>query len=147
MSSTPAPRVLYVAEPPAVWQLRPPVVADCSVLAALLFDEPSRDAAAALLGGKALHAPTLLPFELANVALKKLRAGATDVAAALADFADQRIELHPVPVEASFQLAQQHGLSAYGAAYLWLAAELNAPLATFDSQLGKAAQRHLGALE
>ena len=38
-------------------------------------------------------------------------------------------------------------LSAYDAAYLWLAAELKAPLATFDAKLGKAAQRHLGQLE
>ncbi len=34
----------------------------------------------------------------------------------------------------------------YGAAYLWLAAEPNAPLATFDEKLAAAAQTHLGKL-
>ena len=40
-----------------------------------------------------------------------------------------------------------YGLSAYDAAYLWLAAQLKAPLATFNRKLGEAAQAHLGALE
>ena len=37
-------------------------------------------------------------------------------------------------------------LSAHGAAFLWLAAEIKAPLATFDEQLGRAAQVHLASL-
>ncbi len=40
----------------------------------------------------------------------------------------------------------RYQLSAYDAAYLWLAAELKAPLATFDAKLAAAAQAHLGAL-
>lgn len=144
-----APRVLYVAEPTAAWTQRLPVVADCSVVAALVFAEPACDEAAALLSHKALHAPALLPFELANVARTKLRAGAPagQVANAVRDFAEQRIELHPVPPEAMLQLALDFELSAYDAAYLWLAAELKAPLATFDRGLAKAAREHLGNLE
>jgi predicted nucleic acid-binding protein len=37
----------------------------------------------------------------------------------------------------------QWKLSAYDAAYLWLAVELKAPLATFDTRLGNAARSHL----
>ena len=139
-------RTLYVAEPRALWLARPPVVVDCSVLAALLFAEPQADDAAALLQRRALHAPSLLPYELASVALKKLRAGASpvEIDTALTDFAEQRIELHPVPPAAVTALAAQHGLSAYDAAYLWLAAELRAPLLTFDQRLARAAQQQLG---
>jgi predicted nucleic acid-binding protein len=142
-------RTVYVAEPRALWLARPPVVADCSVLAAMLFAEAQADDAMALLAQRAVHAPTLLPYELASVGLKKRRAGAThaEVDTALADFADQRIELHPVPAAAASALAAEHNLSAYDAAYLWLAAELQAPLLTFDQRLARAAQQHLGRPE
>ena len=69
------------------------------------------------------------------------------VASAVRDFTEQRIELHSVPSEAMLQLALDFELSAYDAAYLWLAAELKAPLATFDRGLAKAAREHLGNLE
>jgi predicted nucleic acid-binding protein len=138
---------LYVAEPRGLWLARPPVVADCSVLAALLFAEPSQRQAIELLVGRAVHAPTLLPYELANVAAKKLRAGATraEVDGALGGFAEQRIELHAAPADALCALTAKYALSAYDAAYLYVAAELQATLATFDRQLAEAAQRHLGA--
>ena len=147
MSPASATRRLYIAEPRALWLQRPPVVADCSALAALIFEEPAGDEAAAMLVDRALHAPSLLPFELASVAVKKQRAGATQdwVDAALQAYTEQRIDLHPVPPEAAARLAARYALSAYDAAYLWLAAELAAPLATFDSKLAQAAQRHLAA--
>lgn len=147
-TESPLPRVLYVAEPPAVWAQRSPVVADCSVVAALVFAEPACDEAAGLLSHKAVHAPALLPFELANVARTKLRAGAPaeQVATAVRDFAEQRIELHAVPAEAMLQLALDYELSACDAAYLWLASDLKAPLATFDRKLAKAAREHLGSI-
>jgi predicted nucleic acid-binding protein len=145
MSDTPA-RVLYVAEPPALWRLRPPVVVDCSALAAMLFAEPEAEAAAAMLVERRLHAPSLLPYEIANVARGKLRSGAQAdaVQAALGEFAELRIEIHPAPARQLLALASQYSLSAYDAAYLWLAGELQAPLATFDRRLAEAAQRHLG---
>lgn len=147
MNPAPATRRLYLAEPRALWLQRSPAVADCSALAALIFEEPAGDEAAAMLTDRALHAPTLLPYELASVALKKQRAGAAQdwVDAALQAYAEQRIDLHPVPPEATARLAARYALSAYDAAYLWLAAELKAPLATFDRKLAEAAQRHLAA--
>jgi predicted nucleic acid-binding protein len=149
MSATPAGRTLHVAEPPAAWLHRAPVVADCSVLAAIVFDEPAGAEAARMLAGKALHAPTLLPYEMANVARSKQRGGLAEasVNAALADFAEQRLQLVAAPPEALLVLALRHALSAHDAAYLWLAGELQAPLATFDAKLAKAASLHLRDLQ
>ena len=44
---------------------------------------------------------------------------------------------------AQWALALEYELTGYDAAYLWLAAELRAPLMTFDTRLGSAARRHL----
>ena len=43
-----------------------------------------------------------------------------------------------------WELVKAHGLSTYDAAYLQLAMDLKAPLATFDEQLAKVANRVLG---
>ena len=47
------------------------LVADCSVLASVLFDEPDREAAAATLRGHELFAPDLVDHEFVSVAVKK----------------------------------------------------------------------------
>jgi predicted nucleic acid-binding protein len=140
-------RALYVAEPAAVWRSRPPLVVDCSVLASCLFDEDEAQDAALALRGHALHAPALLPFEFANVARSKSRAGAPHerIVLALKAFEDMLVELHPVPLANMHALALAQGLSAYDAAYLTLAASLEAPLLTYDHKLADAAARVLGA--
>ena len=138
----------FVAEPPASYLVRPPLVVDCSALSAVLFDEPTRDAALAQLAGRTLHAPGLLDHEIVSVALKKQQQGwpAESLALALTDYTRYDIALHPVDPLAQYALALRYRLSADDAAYLWLAAELKAPLATFDEMLAKAARAHLGAL-
>ncbi len=137
-----------VAEPPVPYPIRPSMVVDCSALSAVLFDEPLRDAALARLVGHSLHAPNLLDHEIASVALKKLRQDwpADSVALALADYRAYDIQLHAVDLAAQYELAQRYQISAYDAAYLQLAAELRAPLATFDPKLAAAAQAHLNGL-
>lgn len=139
---------LHVAEPPAAYWTGPPLVVDCSALSAILFDEPTREEALSRLAGHSLHAPWLLDHEIASVALKKERQDwpADSIALALADYAEQEIELHRTDLQAQCALARRYGLSAYDAAYLWLAAELRAPLATFDQRLAAAAQAHFEAL-
>lgn len=145
--SAPAP-AFYVAEPPAVFSVRAPIVVDCTALSAILFDEPARDEALARLTGRSLHAPNLLDHEIVSVALKKHRKDgqAEAIAQALRDYATSDIDLHPVDLVAQYELAARYALSAYDAAYLWLAAELRAPLATFDRRLAEATQAHLGTL-
>ena len=136
---------LHVAEPPPAYLGRPPIVVDCSVLVAALFEEEARDEARRILVGKTLHAPVLLDSEMANVAVKKNRGGFPQalIGDALADYAQQAIELHRPDVQAQYALAIRYRLSAYDAAYLWLAGALQAPLATFDEKLAKAARAYL----
>ncbi|HQA33312.1 MAG TPA: type II toxin-antitoxin system VapC family toxin [Casimicrobium huifangae] len=141
------PRQLYVAEPPAKYLVRLPVVVDCSVIAGLIFQEHWQAEAQARIADRSLHAPHLLDAEIAQVALKKHRSGATELAAmGLVEYSDMIIITHPVKAVESFDLATRYNLSAYDAAYLWLAAKLKAPLATFDAKLGEAARLHLSSL-
>ena len=85
--------------------------------------------------------------KVASVALKKHRKGFPDIVTDdLAQYADLDINLYRVEPQDAVALALRYKLSAYDAAYLWLAAELKATLATFDEKLGRAAQLHLASL-
>jgi predicted nucleic acid-binding protein len=137
--------VLHVAEPPPAYVGRPPLVVDCNVLVAVLFQESMRDDALRIMAGKTLHAPHLLDSEIANVAVKKSRGGMSQalVGDALARYAQSTFELHRPDVQAQYSLAMRFKLSAYDAAYLWLAGALQAPLATFDAKLAAAGREYL----
>jgi len=121
------------------------MVVDCSVLSAVLFQEDTREDALSIMAGRTLHAPFLLGSEMASVALKKSRAGwpETSVENALAHFVQHDIEFHHPDVTAQYALALRYHLSAYDAAYLWVAGFVQAPLATFDAKLAKAARAYL----
>lgn len=139
---------LYVAEPPLAYRVYPPVVVDCSVLMSLIFYEPQRSQAIGLIERRSLHAPYSLDFEVASVALKKSARGATqtDVDQALLDYVNYKVKLHRTQLTGQLELAKTYRLSAYDAAYLWLAAELKVPLVTFDLRLADAARDHLSKL-
>ena len=145
---SPASRKLHIAEPPAAYLVRPPIVVDCSVICGILFDEPWRTEAMSRIAGKTLYAPYLLDHEVVSVTLKKERQNWSreSTAAALEDYGQYQIELRDTNAAQQFDLALRYKLSAYDAAYLWLAAELKAPLATFDAKLAKAASAHLSSL-
>ena len=138
---------LIVAEPPAAYALRPLLVVDASVLAAAVFAEASLDDAVAWMRGRALCAPHLVDYELANAALNKVRgrsiAGPAAVHA-LDALATLDLERHAIAPGEVLELAVQYRITAYDAAYLWLAGNLQAPLATFDAELGAAARKYLG---
>lgn len=134
---------LIVAEPRATYL--PPIVVDCSVLAALLFNESERDSAAQTLSGKALFAPWLIDHEIISVGLRKIDAGFEQAAlAGVSDLMQLRLTRCATDASAQLALAAREKLSAYDAAYLQLAVELNAPLATYDQKLGRVARRVLG---
>jgi predicted nucleic acid-binding protein len=139
--------VLYLAEPSAQYLVRPPVVVDCSVIAGFIFRESLMTQARDKMNGRDLKGPYLLSVEIASVALKKHKQGFAEMASVgMEVFLSLSVELSPVKPAQVLALAIRYGLSAYDAAYLWLAAELKCPLATFDEKLGRAAQTHLGSL-
>ena len=138
---------LHVAEPPAQYIARPSIVVDCSALAGMLFEEPWQAQAREKIYGRTLNAPFLLEIEITSVALKKHKQGLEAlVAEGLSSFKALNVALHQIKPADVLALALQYKLSAYDASYLWLAAELKAPLATFDEKLAAAAQIHLASL-
>lgn len=118
-------------------------VVDASALAALLFGEAEEEAMARRLEGTDLLAPSLITYEVLNVAAKKVRQGrisSTAALAAIGSFGELGIELLTVDETAVLVLAERAALTAYDASYLWLARRLDAELVTLDARLARAAQ-------
>jgi predicted nucleic acid-binding protein len=117
----------------------PVKVVDASAIGALVFGEPAAEDIAARLSGATLAAPALLAFEIANIAVKKLRRHPQQRAALLAAHAFSlrlSIEIVAVDTAAVLSVAEETGLTAYDASYLWLARELHSELVTLDAALG-----------
>ena len=113
-------------------------VVDASALGALVFAEPEADAMAEAMSGAKLIAPTLLPYEMASICLKKIKqtpqqASILKTALQMADAL--AIETFPVEMAAVIDLAKQTNLTTYDASYLWLARVTNAELVTLDKRL------------
>jgi predicted nucleic acid-binding protein len=119
-------------------------VTDASAIIAILFNEITRDAILPRLHGSSLHAPLILPFEVANACLKKMRAfpGERDLLLqAFASLAELPIELEKVDPTQALLLAEQTSLTVYDASYLWLARVLGADLVTLDRKLAQAHEK------
>lgn len=119
-------------------------VVDASALGAILFVEPGAEDIARRLEGLRLVAPTLVGYELASVFLKKAERYSgqrEDLLARLRAFPRLGVEELQVPPEGAAELAAETGVTAYDAAYLWLARRLDAPLVTLDRALQGAAGR------
>jgi len=120
------------------------VVVDASAIAAIAFGEPRGGVVAAKLDHAVVCAPTLLAFELANVAWTKIRrrpADASAILAALAAALDENvgIEWYEVKAVDVATVALAIGCTAYDAAYVWLAGSLGADLITEDGRLAQLA--------
>jgi predicted nucleic acid-binding protein len=114
------------------------VVVDASALAALLFGEPEAEEVVARLGERDLLAPTLLPYEVGSVGLKKLnryRSQRAAIRQGMELFTRLGVRQIEVPVVAVVELAELKGLTVYDAAYLWLARVLGCELVTLDRAL------------
>jgi len=113
-------------------------VVDASALGALLFGEPEGSAVAQRLRQSSLIGPALLPFEVANTCLKKMRRHPDQRDALRAAFEMlERMEVGVVEVHHAevLDLAERSGLSAYDASYLWLARRTGSELVTLDRKL------------
>lgn len=108
----------------------------------MFFREPMAEEADRLTQGLDLCAPTLLPYELANIARTKCRRTpelTNEFLAVLDRALTMNVGLYEVPHAGVCRLALETGLSAYDASYLYLARALSIPLVTFDEQLARAA--------
>lgn len=117
-------------------------VADASALVALLFGEPEGEEVYAALSTGQLTAPHILPYELANAALTKIRRKRLDRHQALAGlnrYSLLEIELAEINMADTFSIANETGLTVYDASYLWLARHLDCQLVTLDKKLHAAA--------
>ena len=115
-------------------------VIDTSALAAVVFAEPDGQRIATQLEEHDLIAPYLLPFELANVCLTKIRRHPVKRALLLAGYEMvSRLPLTCMAVNMTevVTLAEAKKLTAYDASFLWLARQLDVELVTLDKTLAK----------
>jgi predicted nucleic acid-binding protein len=140
---------VFVAEPPARWAVRPKLVVDASLVAASVFGEIASVHADAQMRGRSLCAPTIIDYELANVALTKIRGrrvSSDDAARVLAIYEELDIERFDVDLLSTVRIGETFALTAYDAAYLWVAGHLRVPIATLDARLAVAAKSYLSQL-
>ena len=123
-------------------------VADASVLGALFFKEPRADEAEMMVNGLDLFEPTILAYELASIARKKVVAdpGRREfITSALESGLGWNVKWMDADHLAVLALAVETGLSTYDASYLHVAKVMDAPLVTFDGKLRRAAHEVLGS--
>ena len=121
----------------------PARVVDASVFAAASFHEPRQREAERIIAAGGLFAPTLVKYEMANIARKKIELlpqRREFIATALQSFLRLNIDLQDVDYRRVVELATLTGLTAYDASYLFVARELGMPLLTFDGQLARVAR-------
>lgn len=118
------------------------LVVDASVIVAALVDSgPDGDWAAAVMEGQALAAPHHMPIETANIlrrASVARRLSWDTTSLAHADLLALRIELFPYAPLADRCWQLRENVTTYDGAYVALAEELDAPLATLDQRLAAA---------
>ena len=121
-------------------------VVDASAVAAFLFVEPEGAEILERIHGSELASPGLLRYELANVCWKKILRrpeSRAKLVESLHDFQRLGVAEHMVPAGEAADLALRLGVTAYDAAYAWVARSLGAELVTLDRRLEKA-HRSLG---
>lgn len=118
------------------------VVCDASaVVAALLDAGPDGRWAAERLSGAELFAPSLLPYECANIMRRHELAAAISAdqaAQAHADLVDLAATLWPYELLSTRVWQLRHNLSSYDAAYVALAEAITADLVTLDRRISRA---------
>lgn len=118
------------------------LVVDASAVAELVLGTAKGRAVAAALGDHTLHAPELMPLEVASVLRGLVRAReiqAGDLPQMLADLRSLGVELYEHLPMLGRVLDLRDNVTVYDAIYLALAEVLDAPLLTCDKKLAAAA--------
>jgi predicted nucleic acid-binding protein len=118
------------------------VVVDASAVVALLADAgPAGQWVEATVLGSDLLAPTLMPFEVANILRRQAAAKLLDdtaVTLAHADLLALPVDLYPHAAVAERAWQMRANVTAYDAAYVALAELAAVPLVTLDARLARA---------
>jgi predicted nucleic acid-binding protein len=123
------------------------LVIDASVSASWLFDDendPYAEAVLAALEGAEAIVPQLWHYEMRNILLvarRRQRITAPGLAERIAALTELPLasDLDP-DLDRAMELAERHALTFYDALYLELARRRDAPLATLDAALQRAAK-------
>lgn len=122
--------------------MRPRVVCDASAVVAVLLDAgPDGRWATDALTGADLAAPSVLPFEAANIIRRHELAAlisADQAAQAHSDLLDLAIEQWPYDLLAPRAWQLRKNLTTYDASYVALAELLGTPIVTLDRRIGRA---------
>ena len=108
----------------------------------MVFGEVEGRTVGAHIEGETLIAPALIDYELVNVAVRRARQHpglSVEIAISLGAALQLPITRVAVPGLEVLVLATETGLTAYDAAYLWLARSRDAELVTIDKKLGRLA--------
>jgi predicted nucleic acid-binding protein len=117
---------------------------DASAVGAMMFREPPAEQIASQLAAEPLYAPTLIDYELASMAWKKLRRHPERRNEILAGFTlAQQLRMTRIAPAMHEVLALAYGfdITPYDASYLWVAQSRRARLVTLDVGLARIAAR------
>lgn len=116
-------------------------VCDASAVVAALLDAGSDGQwASEAISGADLAAPSVFPFEAANIIRRHARAeliSAEYASQAHRDLLDLPVEEWPYALVADRYWELRHNLTAYDASYVAVAELLGAPLVTLDRGIGR----------
>ena len=121
-------------------------VVDASFCSVIYFREPRYREAERLSRGVVLFAPTLLNYEMASIAGRKIAENPRlreTVVGRLETFLHSGINRLEVDYLAVVGVVEDTGLTLYDASYLYLARVMGLPLLTFDGELSRVA-RNIG---
>lgn len=122
--------------------MKPRLVSDASAIVAALLDSgPTGEWIAQRMSGVEVYAPTLMPFECANIIRRHELASlisADQAAQAHNDLLGLPLELWPYEVLATRAWQLRANLSVYDASYVALAETIDAPLLTLDHRITRA---------
>lgn len=123
------------------------IVLDCSAAIAMCLPDESANLSTSfleLIRKNTIVVPALWDYEIANSLHSAIRKGRIKVA----DISEienklQRLRMHRAPappINILLDIAQRYSLSGYDAAYIVLATQIGASIATFDSRMRSAAK-------
>lgn len=119
------------------------IVVDASAVLAVVLDEEERDVILEVTENATLLSPAVVRFEIGNALIAMYRRDRIEertVREAWNSAEEVPIQLVPVNVEDSLEVALEHGIYAYDAYYLNSAVAYRRPLLTLDRNMRRVSE-------